>query len=178
MGSRLAAVERLERLDRLTVQPDAAGAREPVVERVTDEDVLEAQPAGAPGEIREDAVGDRLVGQVEQLVFGDIAHVNERRERELAAEHRGEHEHPVALVREVREPARDHVAQASRHGAPTFSGRRGIDALCRKQAHDLPHEQRIALGFLVQRRDQLRRGELRCRQVDVFRSLVSAQAAQ
>ena len=62
-GSRLVAVERLERLDDLPVQPDAAGAREPVVERVADEDVREAQASGRAGDVGDDAGGDRLVEQ-------------------------------------------------------------------------------------------------------------------
>ena len=69
--SRLSSVERLERLDRQPVQAHAAGARKPVVERVADEDVREAKSAGAGGEVGEDAVGDRLVGQVEQLTSSE-----------------------------------------------------------------------------------------------------------
>ena len=75
--------------------------------------------------------------------------MSERRERELAAEHRGEDERAVALVRKVREPARDHVAKAPRRGAPNVAVD-GAGRPRREQAHDLAHEQRVAFGLLVQ----------------------------
>jgi len=43
VGSRLVAVERLERLHRQPVQPDTASSGESLVERVADEDVREAE---------------------------------------------------------------------------------------------------------------------------------------
>ena len=92
VGSRLVAVERLERLDRQPVQPDAAGGREPLVERVADEDVGEAKTTAAAGNVGDDAGGHRLVEHVEQLVLRDAGQARERVERELAAEHRREHE--------------------------------------------------------------------------------------
>ena len=63
VGSGLVAVERLERLDRQPVQPDAAGGSEPFVERVADEDVREAKATRPVGNVGDDAGGQRLVEQ-------------------------------------------------------------------------------------------------------------------
>ena len=111
---RLVTVERLERLHRTSVEAHSPGAREPVVHRVTNQNVGEAKAAGCAGHIGDNASGERLVERVEQLVR-HAAQAGQRVERELAADHGCEHEHPRALGREV-EPARDHVADALRDG--------------------------------------------------------------
>jgi hypothetical protein len=90
-------VELLERRDGKLVKPDAAGAREPVVERVADQHVGEAKAPGGIREIGHDARVDRLVEPFEQLVARDAPQPGEHVERELATEHGGEEQQPVAL---------------------------------------------------------------------------------
>ena len=80
------------------VQPDAAARREPLVERVADQDVGEAQAAGRAGDVGDDARGHRLVERLEQLIPETAAESSERVDAELAADHRREHQHAVALV--------------------------------------------------------------------------------
>src|SRR5438445_12443641 len=57
VGARLVAVERLECSERLPVEPDAAGRRDPFVERVAREGVRAAEATGTAGD-----VGDRPGG--------------------------------------------------------------------------------------------------------------------
>jgi hypothetical protein len=59
----------------------------------------EAQSPSPRRNVGDDAVGHRLVKRVEQFVLGDAGQATEPVERELAPQHRGEHQHPVALVR-------------------------------------------------------------------------------
>ena len=76
------------------------------------------------------------------------------------------------------QPARDDVADALRDREPNRGRRLGPDALDGEQPHDLADEERIAFGLVVQRRDELGRGELRRRELDVLCDLALAEPAQ
>ncbi len=91
VGPGVLAVERLERLHRQPVQPNAAGSGEPIVEGVPNEDVREAQATGRTGNVGDDARGHRLVEQVEQRVLRHTPDAGKRVEGELAAHHGREH---------------------------------------------------------------------------------------
>ena len=52
-----------------------------------------------------------------------LAQTRERVEGELSAQHRREQQHAVALLREVGEPAGDHVPDVLRDGEPELAGR-------------------------------------------------------
>ena len=121
LGPVVLAVMRLQRRQRAPVQPDAAGGRQPFVERVPDEYVSEAQAPGLARHVGDDACGHRLVEHVQEVVDRDAAHAGEGVEREVAAQDRREHEHPVALGREVGEPAGDRVAHGRGDGEPDIS---------------------------------------------------------
>ena len=73
---------------------------------------------GPPGTSETTPSGHRLVERLEQLVFSERFQPSERVERELASEHRRQHQYPVAFLREVGEPAGDDVADALRDGEP------------------------------------------------------------
>jgi hypothetical protein len=169
------AVHRLERLQRMPVQPDAAGGRQPLVDRVPDEDVSEAQAPGLAGHVGDDARGHRLVEHVQEVVDRDAAHAGEGVEREVAAQDRREHEHPVAVGREVGEPAGDHVAHGLGDGES--NGLR-LATFDREQPHDLAHEQRVALRLGVQRRNELRRRDRPRRAHDVVGDVALAQPSE
>ncbi len=164
----LLAVQRLERLERKPVQADAAGGREPFVERVADQDVRETQTTRAPGNVGHDTGGHCLVERVQQIVFGDIRYAGECVEAELAPEHAGEREHPVRLIRQVTQPSSDDVADAL--WDEELRGVSLIEAsLFGEQSHDLADEQRIALGFLVDDIDEISTRSLGRNELDEFR---------
>jgi hypothetical protein len=113
------------------------------------------------GDVGDHPCSRRLVERVEQLLVGCAGELRQRVEVKLAAEHRREHEQPVALVVEVREPARDHVANRLRQRDSTLNG---------EQAHSLGDEERVTVGLLVQLGRELGRRKVGCRQRDVLRN--------
>ena len=121
---------------------------------VPDQGVGEAHAADRAGDLRDDARLDRLVEQLEDGAALESADTRQRIEIELAAEHRGKREKPVALVREVAQAAADHLPHALRDGKRRR--RRLVKASLRgEQPHDLADEQRVALGLGVHRRGQV-----------------------
>jgi hypothetical protein len=112
------AVEALEQLERPAVQAHAAHIREPLVERVANEDVGEAQPPGRIGRVRRHPRAHGFIEHVEQIVLGQLGKAGQHVERELATEHRSQDEHPPRFARQVRKAARDHLLDALRNGDP------------------------------------------------------------
>jgi len=78
----------------------------------------------------------------------------------------------------VGEAAGDDVTDALGDGEPDLGRGPGLDALDGQQTQDLADEERVALGLVVQQRDQLRRGDLRRGQLDVRGDLALAQPAE
>ena len=110
-------------------------------------------------------------------ILGHVADTSERLERELPAEHGREHQDAVALLREVSEPAGDDVPDALRDRR-SWLLRLRPDALESEQAHRLGDEERISLGLLVQRCDELRRGDRRRGQLDVLAHIAARSARE
>ena len=134
--------------------------RQPVVERVTNEDVREPQPTRDPGDARHHASDHCLIEDVEQIVLRESAEVRERVDRELASQHRGEQQQVVALAREMGQTAGDHVPNALRDRQMNFASGMQPDPLERQEPHGLGDEQRVALGLRIQIQCQLLRGAI------------------
>ena len=62
-----------ERRDDERMQPQATGAREPLVERVANQHVLEAKTAGRAGDVGHYACVDRLIEDCEQPLLRKVA---------------------------------------------------------------------------------------------------------
>jgi hypothetical protein len=74
------------------------------------------------------------------------------------------------------EPTRDHIADGRRDRQPGRAAYPRGEAFEREQSHGLRDEQRVALGFAVQGRGELGRGDLRGGEPDVLGDLVFGQA--
>jgi hypothetical protein len=85
-----------------------------VVSGFPDQGVGKAHAADLPGDFRDHASLHPLVEQLEDGAALEPADTSQRIEIELAAEHRGQREKPVALVREMAETAADHLSDALR----------------------------------------------------------------
>jgi hypothetical protein len=177
VGLGVTGIQGFEHFADLPVQAQAPARAQPVVERVTDEGVGEAQTARAGGHVGHDALPDRFVEELEDAVRRVLARPRKRLEVELAAEDRREYQQAIALVREVGESASDDVADVLRDGKPNLGAGGRRDPLEGEEAHDLADEERIPLGLLVQRRDELGRGDLRRCRLDVGRHVFLAQPA-
>ena len=109
----------------------------------------------APGTSETTRASIRLVEQLEDGATLESADTRQRIEIELAAEHRGQGEKPVALVREMAQTAADHLPHALRDRKRRH--RRLVQASLRgEQPHDLADEERVAVGLGVHRRAQVR----------------------
>src|SRR5687767_6315866 len=101
MGVEIRGVESLEGLADLPVELYPATPRQAVVCGVPDQGVGEAHAADHARNLRNQARLDALVEQLENGATTDSADTRQRIETELAAEHRGLGEEPLALVRQV-----------------------------------------------------------------------------
>ena len=115
MSTRLVTVERLERAEHHSVQPDAAGRRQLLVERVPDENVRKAQMARTPRNVRDDALEHCFVEGVEQIVVRDPGDGSERINGELASEYRCENEHPPGLFGETAHSSGNDISDGLRN---------------------------------------------------------------
>ena len=108
------AVQGLERVDDASVKSDPPRRGHAFVERVAEEDVGEAEPAGCVVNVRDHCRVHCLVQEVKRLGFGQPHRPGDRRRREFTAEHRREQEHVSAGVGKVRQPPRDDRSNALR----------------------------------------------------------------
>jgi hypothetical protein len=138
----------------------------------------EAEMSRAAGNVRDDPGRHCFVERVEQLILRYAAEARKRVERELPAKHGGHHQQAVALFGEVGKSASDDVVDALGDCEPNLGSGFGPNALDGEETHDLANEKRIPFGLLVQRRDELRRGDLRRSQLDIRRHVPLAQAAE
>ena len=108
----------------------------------------------APGTSDDHARLQRLVEQCQDGAALEPADAGQRMQVELAPEDRSQREQPVALVREMAQPAADRLPDAVRDGERRRHLIRELSFLA-EQLHDLADEQRVALGLGVHRRTQL-----------------------
>src|SRR5436309_6028461 len=116
MGSWLFAVQRFESLYDLTVQLPPSCRLQAVVEGVPDEDMGEAPASGRSRDVCDNALSNRLGEQLDERLVIELTQVRERVEIELAAEHRGQAQDAVALLRQVAQAATDHLGHVRRDG--------------------------------------------------------------
>ena len=100
-----------------------------------------------------------LLEDGEQALLAEIVgEGGELLDAELAAEHRGRAQDLLAALREALEAAADDLPHAVGDAhAPVLPGRQPLGregTLLDEQAHDLGHEERVALGVAVDGRDQ------------------------
>ena len=177
---RVRPVEALQHLRHLAVEPHSTGGLELVVERLPDEPVREGVSARAARQLEDDAGGHRLVEHLQHPVLRETAHARERIEPELAPEHRGNGQHPVALRREAIEAPPDHLAHALRNADAPRGHAVGVlqPPIADEQPHDLVHEEGIALGLAVDRLHE-RRGWLQTgRHLDEALDVLLDEAAE
>src|SRR5262249_45204619 len=77
------AIESLERFECPPMQLDTPSLRQPLVERVSDQDVRETQPVDAARHLGDDAGGRSFIERVEQGVFRRLVQTCKRCRREL-----------------------------------------------------------------------------------------------
>ncbi len=85
-------VDRFKRLADLLVEPQPPHRRQLVVERVPDQSVTEAKPAGRSGHLADKALGHGLLQHLQHVGAGESAKPREHVEAELPAHDRGGHE--------------------------------------------------------------------------------------
>ena len=177
VGSGLLAVERFERLHRQPVQPDAAGPGESFVERVTNENVREAQATGAPGTsattraaIASSSRSSRSSSETPST-RASASRSNSRPSTDATTSSRWHSCDRWASRRAM--TSRTVWGTASRLSAPDRA-----DALRGEQSHDLADEERVSLGVLVERSESSGDAMLRRGQLDVLRDLALAQPAE
>ena len=141
------AVELLERGAGALMQAHPLRRCQLVVEHVPNQDVGEAKAAGGARNLCHHAFGDSFVDCVEQLVTGQLAHVIQCVDGEVAAEHGREHECPVAGLGQAANAAADRLLHAR------WNAERSVHvaeaSLCSEQPDDLEDEERIALGLCL-----------------------------
>ncbi len=137
----------------------------------------EHEPAG-PG-VRNEPLGDCLVGRLHQLVGRQPGGADQNLDLELAAD-RGRHpEGLVGLVGEPVEAAPEHLAHPLRdRRLPGGVGVSAQAALAREQAHDLADEEGVAVGLGDHRVRQPRGRRRAGRHLDVPRDRAGVEPAE
>src|SRR5262249_56863372 len=99
--------------------------------------------------------------ELEQPIFGYLNHLLENVRAELPPDDGRDAEHPVALVRQVIEPAPDSRSDPGRDDeAPALLvGRLVEPALGDEEADDLSHEERVPCGLAMDGLDERRIGD-------------------
>ena len=165
MSVEVRRVEGLESFAAAPMELYAAASRQAVVGGVPHQGMGEAHAANRAVNLRYDARVDALVEQFEKGVELESADSRQRLEIELAAQHRGQAEQPVALVREMAQAAADHLSHALRD-CERPRCRLTQASLRREQTHDLPDEERVALGLGMHGGAQFRCGPVRGGELD------------
>ena len=155
----MVADEGFERLCDALVEALATGDAEVLVEGVLDEGVLEPEAAGELADLGDErGVGGGLE-EVEQGVLVVVGDGVEDAEVELAADHRGEGQHPADVVAEPIHPADHDVADAARErGVVEVDGEYVAAGVVERDGtvlvevtEELAGEERVAVGLLVER---------------------------
>jgi hypothetical protein len=138
--------------------------------------VAEAKPAGRPRHLAENTLGHGLVEDVERLVGREPTEPYKSLEIELPSQDGGGHEQVPAALGEPSHAPADHGANASRDAQLGVGV--GDASLAGEQAHDLRHEERVALGLSMDGRDRPVRGLDPGRELDVLGHITLRQPAE
>ena len=119
----------------------------------------EAQSAERPGDVSKQSGLDDVVDDVEELVRRHATQPAEGFGRKVRAQHRSQQEDFAARLVEVVEATTDHVSHPLRHPNPKGERIRQLAQLpfSGKKPDRLADKQGVAVGLLMQRRDQPRR---------------------
>ena len=110
------AAELFQGLGHLPVGPGPPRGAQVLVEGVLDEGVGEVVAPGGVGQLPHQGDRRRRVEDVEQLVLGDARRPGQQVEVEVAADDRGDRQHPFGVRPESHHPAADHLAHAVGQG--------------------------------------------------------------
>ncbi len=148
MGPRAGAVHPLDQLTDPPVQLQPGRDRQPLVEHLSHQGVREAVPANGAFLLGYDAQRRRFRQRTEDQLDRQLAGGTDQRHVELPAHHRRGRQHLDGVGGQRRQPPPDHRPHAARdrHASPAGPLQGGLGG---QQAHDLPDEQRVALGRLV-----------------------------
>ncbi len=127
-----------------------------------------------------EARADRLLEGTQEALGVEPAHALEDVEPELATDDRRDDQHARAVGRQPVEPPTDHLAHALRDARVDGQRRqRVLEApLGDQQAHDLGHEEGVALGLAVERADEARFGDDAGRHLDVAADVTLGQPGE
>ena len=157
----------LERLGDLAVRPGLAGRPEVVVEGVLDQGVGEGVVAGVSVSSRTNVAAVAASRMSSTSSSGRHGGPSEHVEVEVAADHRGERQHPLGVAAEPPDTGADHGADAGRQ-APSprvvaVATHRPVTASwliapgLGEMAEDLADEERVAVGLAMQRPGEAQR---------------------
>jgi hypothetical protein len=133
------------------MQPHALDCAHVLVDRVADERVREAKPAGYPRGLVHHSSGDGFLEALEDLARGPAAQGSECADIKFPSQDGCERERaPTSLAESLQAP-RDHRSDSLRRRAHLCTGG--------EQAHDLAYKQRIAPGLVVHRVDERLRSD-------------------
>ena len=143
----------LDRLPHALVDPGPARHRHPLVERLPDQRVGEQVVAGALVRLGQEAGRERLLERAEELVLGQQHDAFEQCGVDVAADHRRDAEQLDGRRLEPAEPPRDDLLDALGQTEALELRRAraaGVHPRLEQVADDLLHEERVALGLLVE----------------------------
>jgi hypothetical protein len=121
-----------------------------------------------------------VLEEVEDAVKVSAGDADERSRRELAADHGRDRQDAAAFRAEAVQSAADHLPNAVRNGEPPGIDRGRIlqRLAARQQADDLAHEERVAFGLAMHRRDQRGRRREPGRTFDEACDVIDSQTSQ
>ena len=123
-----------------------------VIQRVTYQDVREAQAGGVARDVPNDTFRHCFVQCVIQRLVRVATEVSERVDFELSPKHRSKRQEPPTRLGESRDAAADDFADP--RGYLEFFRTGAKSGLRNEQAHDLAHEERVSRGLGVDLRDR------------------------
>ncbi len=166
-------VARFEDLAEAAMQCDAVTRTHLLVDRLSNQRVREAVPAGAGGDRGDDAAVHGGREPFEQRLARDVERCREQRQIEVASGHGGGVEQIARGLGQWRQPLADGTAHAVRPRR-----RRGPVATTACLAHDLVEKERIAAAGVMQLLGDRLRYPFARRVLDEARHLVAREAAE
>ena len=149
-------MDALEHRARVPVMLHSPRRGQLVIQRVTYQDVREAQAGGVARDVPNDTFRHCFVQCVIQRLVRVATEVSERVDFELSPKHRSKRQEPPTRLGESRDAAADDFADP-RWDLEFF--RTGAKSgLRNEQAHDLAHEERVSRGLGVDLRDRTASG--------------------
>ena len=165
------AAQRFERCGDLAVGVGLAGAAQLGVQGVLDEGVHEAVVARRVGQLAHQRRPGGGVEDAQHVVVGQPAGGGEQVEVEVAADHRGQRQHPFGFPAQPSDPSADHGVHARRQrhlierhrGDPAALAVACEGAGVGEVAQHLTDEERVAAGLAVHLGGEHHRGARRAR---------------